>query len=157
VARFVRRGKAKFYFLPTVAAAATTGIPTGTEVTAGTDLTGRIADASGWQLESSPVDTPDMGSRFVSSIPGETSVAASSFTFYADDATGADALKTALPVDQLGFIYACHSGRTVGKTADLFPIRVSSIGNEYSVGNDPARFVINFAITGQPFIDIIQA
>jgi hypothetical protein len=154
MARFIRRGKAKIYFLPTIAAA--TLLPTDAEITAGTDLTARIADMSGWMLDSAAVNTPDMASRFVSNIPGETTVAASSITFYADDAAAADAIKTALATDTEGFIYIAHSGRATGKTADTFPARVSSIGNEYSVGNDPARFVVNFAATAEPVIDGAQ-
>ena len=155
MARFIRRGKAKVRFLPTIAAA--TLIPTAPEVTAGTDLTARLADMSGWQLESSPVGTPDMGSRFESNIPGATSVAASTLTFYADDAGTADAIKTLLAVDVVGFIYIQHSGTGTGKMADTFPVRVSSIGNEYSVGNDAARFAVTFAITAEPAIDKAQA
>lgn len=155
MARFIRRGKAKVNFLPTIAAA--TLIPTAAEITAGTDLTPRLADMSGWQLESSPVNTPDMNSRFVSNIPGETTVASSTLTFYADDAGTTDALKTALAVDTIGFIYVRHSGVGTGKLADTFPVRVSSIGNEYSVGNDAARYVVTFAITAEPAIDKAQA
>jgi hypothetical protein len=157
MSRFIRRGTAKVYFLPTVAAYGTTGIPTSTEVTAGTDLSGRLADLSGWMLSSDKVDTPDLANRFVANIPGTQSVADSSITFYSDDAGGADAFKTAMPVDGVGYIYIAHSGRAVGKKADLFPVRVSSIGNEYSIGNDPARYTINYAITGTPAIDVTQA
>lgn len=149
MARFLRRGKARVYFLPSVAGAN----PTTLEIDAGTNLTARIADMAGWQLESAPIATPDMGSRFESSIPGGQSVAASSLTFYADDAASADSIKTALKVDTAGFIYIQHAGPGVGRTADLFPSRVSAVGNEYSTGNDPARFAVNFAITAPPTID----
>ena len=154
MARFMRRGKAKAFFLPTVASPTTA--PTSAEVTAGTDLTAKIADMSGWLLEASKIDTPDLSSRFVSSIPGEQSVKDSSLTFYGDDAASVDAIKTALAVDTIGYAYFMHSGQAVGKPADLFPVRVMSVGNEYSVGTDPARYMIGFAITAPPRIDIAQ-
>ncbi len=151
MSRFIRRGKAKFFFLPTVAAANL--VPTAAEITAGTDLTGRIADLSGWRRVGSSVSTPDMGSDFVSNISGERTVEESSFTFWADDATATEALKTAMPEDQVGFIYICGSGRAAGKEADTFPIRVNTVGNEYTVANEAARFMISYAVTGNPAID----
>lgn len=152
MAKFMRRGKAKVFFLPTVAGT----IPTSAEVTAGTDLSARIADLNGWVLESSQIDTPDLSARFVSKIPGEQSVGDSSLTFYADDAN-TDAIKTSLATDTSGFIYIAHAGAGTGKKADLFPVRVSSVGNEYSMGNDAARFIVNFSITAPPSIDVVQA
>ena len=154
MARFMRRGKAKCYFLPTVASATTA--PTSAEVTGGTDLTAKVADMSGWLLEASKIDTPDLSSRFVSNIPGEQSVKDSGLTFYGDDIGTTDPVKTALAVDSIGYIYLMHSGAGVGKMADLFPVRVMSVGNEYSLGTDPARYMIGFAITAPPRIDVAQ-
>lgn len=157
VARFMRRGIAKVSWLPTVAAyPAGNGVPTAIEVGNGTVLEGRLADMSGWMLTSSKIDTPDMGSRFTANIPGEQVVADSSLTFYGDDGN-TDALKTTMAVETSGFIYIRHSGAGTGKPADLFPVRVMSIGNEYSVGNDPARYTISYAITGVPALDRAQA
>ena len=152
VAKFMRRGKAAVYFLPTVAGA----IPTAAEVTAGTNMSARIADINGWVLESTRIDTPDLASRYVSSIPGEQTTADSSLTIYADDAA-TDPIKTAQATDAAGFIYIFHSGTGTGKKADLFPVRVSSVGNEYSMGNDAARYVISYAITAPPSIDVTSA
>lgn len=153
--RFLRRGKAKVRYLPTVAAA--TLVPTAIEVGAGTDLSPRVADMGGWQMESSPINTPDLATRFVTNIPGEQTVAASTLTFYADDAGTSDPIKTLLAVDVSGFVYVQHSGVGTGRPADTFPVRVSSIGNEYSLGNDAARYVVSFAITAEPAIDKPQA
>jgi hypothetical protein len=152
MAKFMRRGKAKVYFLPTVAGT----IPTAPEVTAGTDLSARVADMNGWVLESTQIDVPDLASRYVSKIPGEQNVGDSSLTIYADDAN-TDAIKTALATDTNGYIYIAHSGAGTGKKADLFPVRVSSVGNEYSMGNDAARYIVNFSITAPPSIDVAQA
>lgn len=154
MARFMRRGKAKVYFLPTVAS--TTGAPIASEVTAGTNLTTRIADISGFMKESAKIDTPDLNSRFTSNIPGEQTVGDSTLTFYADDAN-TDAIKTALAEETAGYLYIMKAGSTVGQKADLFPVRVSSIGEEYSMGNDAARFAVNFAITDPPRIDVAIA
>jgi hypothetical protein len=151
MSRFIRRGKAKFYFLPTIADPGL--VPTTAEITAGIDLSKRIADLAGWRRTGSSVATPDMGSDFVSNIAGEKTVDESSFTFYADDEAATEELKTAMPEDMEGFIYICGSGRAAGKEADTFPVRVNTVGNEYSVGNDPARFMISYAVTDNPAID----
>lgn len=153
MARFMRRGTAKIYFLPTVAGYVAGTPPTSVEVTAGTDITGKIADMSGWLMESGSIDVPDMGARFAKKIPGEQTIADSSLTLYGDDGTVADPVKTALATDTLGYMYICHSGKGVGKPADLFPVRVSSVGNEYSVGADPARYVVTCAVNDIPQLD----
>lgn len=154
MARFTRRGKMKLRWLPAVAAA--TGAPTAAEVTAGTDLTPRVADLAGWTVSASSIATPDLVSRFTPSIPGEITVADSSITYYADDAN-ADPLKTLMPMDQAGWVYIQKQGAGTGLPADLFPVRVMSVGDEYSVGNDPARMVIPYAVTAQPRTDVAQA
>lgn len=152
MAKFMRRGKAAVYFLPAVAGA----VPTAVEVSGGTNLSPRVADMSGWVMESGRIDVPNLASRFVPNIPGDQTVPDSTITLYAEDAN-TDPMKTALATDTAGWIYIAHSGAGTGKPADLFPVRVSSVGNEYSMGTDAARFIVSFAITAVPSLDVAQA
>jgi hypothetical protein len=148
--RFVRRGVSKFYFLPTVAAL--TKIPTRSELTAGTDLSGYIADSAGWGLENASVATPDMGSTFEGSIPGIDSAPDSSFTFYEDLDT--DTIETLLPKGTNGFVVVLRKGdKPLSESMDTFPVRVATRTTEYSAGNDPARFSVRFTITDVPALD----
>lgn len=153
MARFIRQGRAKYYFVPTVAgyvatAPSTSTKPTNTELTAGQELTKQIAGVTGWQQSSAEVATPDMSSDFNSNIPGTKSVGQSGFTLYADDT--ADPVRTALVDDATGFVWIVKG---TGK-GDLFPVRVSSTGDEHATGDTPARYTVTFAITAKPALEI---
>jgi hypothetical protein len=82
--RFMRRGTTLFYFLQKIAS--DDNIPTRAELgaTNATNLSDTISDVEGWSLENTPIDTPDMGSTFATTIPGEDKADNSSLTFYED-------------------------------------------------------------------------
>jgi len=153
--RFIRRGVSKFYFVPVVADLAVG--PTRIELEAGEDLTKALADLSGWMLENASAATPDMGSTFESSIPGLDSAADSSMTFYEPEETpevGDVDVDILLPKGVVGNITILRRGDKPGSPSmDTFPIRVGSKGPEYSAGNDPARTLVNFAVTDEPSLD----
>lgn len=144
--RFFHAGTAKVHFLPAIAAADLT--PTRAEINAGTDLTSEIADMSGWLISAGVITTPDLGSDFDNNIPGKVSVDTSTLTFY-QDIGGAD-VRTTLPRGTNGFILVADGGDAAGKKADVFPVRVASIGKTRSVGEESARQTITFAITRKP-------
>jgi hypothetical protein len=140
----------KCYFLPTIAAADLT--PTRAEMDAGTDLSPEIAEVSGFTVTSEEINTPDLGSRFTSKIPGRTSAEDSSITFYADQA-GNDA-RTVLPRDTTGYIQWCDGGDVAGNKSQVFPIRVRSLGQLRSVGDESHRLQVQFSITAKPAEDV---
>lgn len=147
--RFTRRGTSKYFFAATVAAL---GAVTRANITAATNLSPSIADIAGWTLENQPIPTPDMGSDFDSSIPGSDSAADSSFTFYED--FDAETLDTLLPKGTAGFVIIMRKGDKPASTSmDVFPVRVGSKSAEHTVGNDPARTMVKFTITGKPSLD----
>lgn len=133
------------YWLPSVAVLTA---PTRAEMNAGLNITKPIADVNGWQSSSEMIDTPDMGSRFVGKIPGRISADNSSLTFYMDKA-GNDA-RTAMPRDATGVMLWLDGGDFAGRKMDVFPCTVSSHGKMRSVGNEPARMTIQYAITSEP-------
>jgi len=148
--RFMRRGVSKYYFLETIAAL--TMIPTRVEITAGTDLSKDIAAVEGWSSEAESIETPDMGSRYTSTIPGGEKAADSSFTFY--EQLSDDAIETLLPSNAEGFVVILRKGDVpASKSMDIFPVRVASRTPEHSSGNDPARFSVKFAVTSPPALD----
>lgn len=146
MAKFFRRGVTKVRFLPAVAAA--TLVPTRAEITAGTDLSTLLAAIDGWELQNNPIPTPDMADAFTGNIPGEDTASDSSLTFYDDDASTTK--RTTLAKGTAGFIYVMPYGDVSGKRAETFPIRVTRVTDEKTVGNDPARFVVGVAITAPP-------
>lgn len=147
MARFFRRGVSKVYFLPAVAAPETG--PTTAEVTAGTSLTNDVAEIAGFQLSNSPIATPDLQSTFTKTIVGEDTTDTSTITFYDSDAAS-NPIRTALAKGAAGFIVLMPYGSTAAKRVETWPVRSTGVNDEWTVGNDPARFMVGFAVTDVP-------
>lgn len=145
--RFIQPGVTKLYFLPTIAAA--NGVPTRAEINAGTDLTAEVAAASGWMVTSAFVDTPDLARRFTGRVPGKTSAADSSITFYADK-KGVD-VRATLARDLRGFVLWADGGDVAASLADSYPVAVASVGKQRNVeGTAALTLQIDFAILSEP-------
>lgn len=147
--RYFNPAVTKIYFVPTIA---DQDAPTRAELDAGTDLSNEIADISGWQVTSGQIQTPDLGRRFTSSIPGRTTAEDSSITFYADR-TGED-IRALLPRDTAGFIVIMDGGDVATQPMDVYPVRVASNGKMRSVGDEAARIQVQFSITSEPTEDV---
>jgi hypothetical protein len=155
--RFFRRGKTKVRYAPTIAA--TTLIPTTAEVTAGVDLTPSVAELNGFSFSNSPIPTPDMASTFTSNIPGEDTADESSIMFYEDTVT--NTLQTTLAKGVSGYILIYFAGiagasPAIGDKAEVWPIQSTGPFREYSIGNDPARWGVRFAMTAAPNFSATQ-
>ncbi len=154
--RYFRRGTSVILFVPG------TGPATGTASLAGSvDLTDAVAEISGFTFTNSPIPTPDMGNTFTKSIPGEDTAEDSSMTFYESlEDTGtveADA-RDALPKGQEGFVVLVPAPVTpgvaaAGDSAEIWPVISTGVNREWSAGNDPARFMVQFAITDVPNVN----
>jgi hypothetical protein len=148
--RFNRKGTTKIYFLPTIAA--TTLIPTTTEISGGTDYTQQINAIDGWSLENQPIETPDMASTFVSKIGGDDSAADSSLTFYEDSTL--DDVETDLAKGTTGYVVIFSKGKTTGaKGMDVFPVTVVSNSKAYTTDNEAAKITVQFTINSRPLFN----
>ena len=145
MARYFRRGKSAIRFLPAVANKAA---PTRAEITAGTDLTGSTAEIAGFTFSNDPIPVPDLGSTFTGTIVGEDTAETPTLTFYDDDA--ASTVRTALAKGVTGFIVLFPYGDVPTKRAEVWPVTSTGVNDEWSAGNDPARFSVGFAVTGVP-------
>ncbi len=148
--RFFAPEITKIYFLPTIADAGLAW--TRTEADAGDDISGEVADISGWTVSGNMINTPDLGSRFNSQISGRTSADNSSITFYADKA-GED-IRTVLQRGLRGFIVIMDGGDVAAQPSDVFPVEVTAVGKVRSVGDQAAQLTVTFAITAEPGEDI---
>lgn len=144
MARRFRRGFSKVHFLPAVAGVS----PTRPEITAGTDLTPQLTAMAGFQLSNSPIPTPNLAEKFTSQIEGEDTVADSSITFLDDDTVST--IRTALAKGTSGFIVLFPYGDVPTKRCEVWAITSTGVNDEWSVGNDPARFAVGFAVTKTP-------
>ncbi len=145
MARFFRRGRTRVYWVPTIASA--TLVPTTAEVTAGTNLTPSIAGMEGFSFQNSPIPTPDLASTFTTNIPGEDTADNPQLTFYEDTAT--NTLQTTVAKGTEGYIAIFYAG-TAGASpaaadkAEVWKVISTGPTREYTVGNDPARWMARF-------------
>ncbi|MCW2767776.1 MAG: hypothetical protein JWO11_3735 [Nocardioides sp.] len=147
--RFFRPGTTKVYWVVSISNYL---LPTRLELNAGSDLSKDVADISGWMVSGAKIDTPDLNSSFVSNIPGLTSAAESSITFYAGD-TGVD-VRSLMPRPTAGNIVWLDGGDVAGRKMDIFPVRVLSVGKERKMGAEAARLTIQYAISSVPAEDV---
>lgn len=143
--RYFDVGTTKIYFLDTIAAG--TLIPTRSEITAGTDLTGEVADMEGFSVTAEEIEVPDFASLFTSKIGGRTSADDSSMTFYASK-SGTD-VRQELPLGTNGYIVFMDGGDVTGQSMSIYPVRVRSTPMQRST-SDAARVQIQFSITRPP-------
>lgn len=145
--RFNRKTLTRIKFLPTIASSSL--LPTRAEITGGTDLTDSISAIDGWSLENQPIETPDMGSTFVSKIDGDDSAADSSLTFYEDSVL--DDIETDLAKGTSGFIAIFSKGDiAAAKGLDVYPVKVASNSKAYTADNEAAKITVQFVITDRP-------
>lgn len=143
--RYINPETTKVLWLP---ALANKNAPTRAEINAGTDLSGDVADNSGWMVTSNQSDAPDMGSRFTGKVAGRISADDSSLSMYASK-NSVDA-RSLMPRDTAGFVLWLDGGDVPGQKGDAFPVTVSSVSKPRSVGDEPARITFQYAVTSQP-------
>jgi hypothetical protein len=142
--RYVRFGVTRVVFAPAVANIL---VPTRAEINAGTDLSGEVSEISGFQVNSNFVDTPDLLSSFTAKLAGRTSSDDSSITMYAS--SNSTDVRALLSRGTAGFLMWFDEGDTPGRKYDVYPITVGSVAKDRSL-EDPARLVVNVAITRTP-------
>lgn len=143
--RFFRRGLSKILFAPAVADPANV---TRTEMDAAEDLSEAIAAINGFQFSNSPIGTPNLASTFTSQIEGEDTVSDSSLDLY-DDQTD-DTIRLALAKGTDGFVLMLPYGDVESDRMEVWPAKSLGVNDEWSMGNDPARTQVPFAITAPP-------
>jgi hypothetical protein len=75
-------------------------------------------------------------------------VAASTLTFLDDDASST--IRAALAKGTAGFILLEPYGDVATKRCEVWPVKTTGVNDQWTVGNDPAHFVVGFAITNVP-------
>ncbi|MFE3636104.1 hypothetical protein [Streptomyces sp. NPDC059168] len=147
--RFLRRGISKILWSKDLN---DPKYPSRREITSAFGLTDAVSDIEGWALENDPIETPDMGSTFNSSIPGNDKAENSSLTFYEDRFS--DAIEQQLPKGAKGYIILLRKGDLPGsRSVDVFPVQVATRAATYSTGNEAAKFKVDFTITDEPSLD----
>lgn len=149
--RFMRKGTTRIFWVPSIDDEDLA--PAVSEVTGGTELTPELAEINGFNFSNSPIDTPDMGTSFVSKIPGEDTVGDSDMSFY--EHTDSNPIKTALAKGTTGNVVIFYAGTDADDPAaadecDVWPATVASNSRSYSAGNEAAMYQIVFTLTSEP-------
>lgn len=155
MARFLRRGTTRFYYVPTIASA--TLVPTTAEVTAGTRLDGQINEVNGFTFGNNPINAPDFSTSFVPQVAGEDTSEDSSLTFYEDSTS--NPIRTLLAKGVTGFIVIFKAGTAgatpaAGDKADVWPVTVGSNAPQYTADNETAKYMVRFINTAKPANDV---
>lgn len=148
--RYIGKGTTRFVWADTIA---DISAPTRPEIDAGTDLSNQIQEIDGWVVEAEAVETPDLGRLFTGSIPGPTSADDSSLTMYLDQ--GGTDIRDIVAMGDNGNMIVMHGGDVAGRTMDVFPARVASLGKNLTVDADPATVTVSFNITSEPSADVV--
>jgi hypothetical protein len=142
MSRFYRKQRTKYYALPVVVGTS----PTRAEITAGTPLTD-IAAISGFNLTGSTVPTPDLDTRFVSSVPGDDTVDNPSITFWDDDES--TVIRDVLAKDTEICIVYMPYGDVPTKRCEVW--RTTSLGvNDQVDLSAAAQFMVGFSVDEVP-------
>lgn len=152
--RYWRRGRTRAFFVPTIA---DIDAPTVTELTAGTELTGDIANIEGFATEQEFIGTPDLASTSTTTVPGEETFAASSLMFYLDSET--NPLRTELAKGTVGYVvfidYKPTGALVADDEVDVYPVQVGAVPKQRDMGSTAAQWTANMAITGVPAEDVV--
>jgi hypothetical protein len=144
--RFYQPGLIAIVFLPTIAA--TTYVPTTSEISAGTDLTKEVDDISGWSYSTNFIETKDAASRVMPKLAGRVSLEDSSITFNGSQ-NGTDA-RTVFTLNQAGYILMADAGLGTGKKAEVFPVSVGAVVKVRSLDADPFKIRVDYGVTNIP-------
>jgi hypothetical protein len=142
---FFRRGVSKFVACPSVA---DLKHPPRAEITAGTPLTG-ITAISGFQITNSPVDTPDLDSRFTSNVPGEDKAGNSALTFKDKRNTESADIRAALAKDTSLVIVYMPYGDIAGQRCESWPATSTGVNDKIDM-SAAAEFEVGFATPEPP-------
>jgi|SRR5215469_13033277 len=144
--RYLAVGLRKIYWVPTIANYLS---PTRSELNAGTDLTAEVETMTGWSLQGSVIDTPDMGTTFTSQVPGRRTSPQNDITSYLSQ--NSNDIRSLLPAATSGYMVILWEGDVSGQKMDVFPARVVTQANDPNP-EDPGKTTISFAITKIPAI-----
>ena len=137
----------------TPAVAVTTNVP---GVVGSTDLSVRINAMDGWETQVERIPTENLDSEFTSTITGPRTVGDASITFLDQkDPTNPtpadyDSIRTLLELGVRGTLILCPYGAESGSRCELWPVESSGPNDMITLANEPAKYRVDFGITGLP-------
>jgi hypothetical protein len=147
--RFIDAGTSRIYW---VQAIANTAAPTRSELDAGTDVTGEVAEIEGFTLESELNNTQAFAQTFATNKPGALRAAGNPRTVMYADQGGYDVRRLWARGDA-GHIVLLHGGDVAGNLMDVWPVTIAVVSKPFSMA-DAAFVLVQFAIPTPPVVDV---
>lgn len=148
--RFLDAGTSRIYWVQTIAS---TSAPTRSELNAGTDVTGEVAEIEGFALESELNGTTAFSSVVETSKPGMMRPSGTPRTVMYADEVGYDVRRVWSRGDT-GHIVLLHGGDVAGNLMDVWPVTIAVVSKTF-VMSEAAFVVVQFAVSGQPVTDVV--
>ena len=147
--RYYPHGIRKTYWL---VATANYFSPTRAEMNAGIDLSAEVESMSGFSLAANMVEVPDMGSRFISQIPGALTSPKNQIVYYQDQQS--DDIRQIHTNGQTGFIVVLWDGDVSGQLMDVFPVIVAAIAPDSDISK-AGMITVDYAASLVPAINVV--
>lgn len=163
MARYTLRGNIEIRWLPAAHAFADSTLATLTALEVDTTAVNIqhgpgsdgecISDLGGWELDQSQIPVPDLCSNVTGTIPGEITTGQSYLEYYDDDTS--TPTKDLLVEGIAGYVLIMPQGTAVGKKGDVWPVTVQSNRPTLVVGNEAAKFRVNFTTSGPTAFEVV--
>jgi hypothetical protein len=148
---FNRRETSQLWFLPIVAAfapATSTGSPTSGEFAAGIKLDALITGIDGMDVTPKYTDAPTLAHRITPKVIVGKEIGEPKLTFFEDDADFS--IRLALASNADGYLIRLPYGKVTGKRCEVWPMRSGGPNDDWTIGDDLAKFTIGFSVSYAP-------
>lgn len=149
MSKHARRGKAKYYFVPTLTSLTNPSIA---EIEAGTYLGKGLRTMTGFTTTVARISEPVMDSMISPQILGEQTFGDAAMTLLESDGTTTDpdyadlqAAYAALADGALGYIVGAIFGLVATKKCELWSVQVGGNNRQHTTDNEMAKYDVAFA------------
>lgn len=147
--RFVDPGSSRIYWVTPIAVPAA---PTRSELDAGIDVTGEVAEIQGFALVSETNSTQAFGQVFATEKPGGLKgTGQPRMVLYADE--GGHDIRRVWSRNDTGHVVLLHGGDIAGHLMDVWPATIAAISKTFSTV-DAAFVAVQFTIHDDPVTDV---
>lgn len=146
---FVPSSTEQWKWVPTVS---NTASPTTVEYGAGTDITNDIAEVTGFEAAAQFVETPTMQGGVIAKISGRQTLGDCNITFDEHSTYADNTPMTTMTEGTSGYIVISRYTKTPAAAAkvEVWPVTVAGVNRKHTAGNEPAQYVIGFAVNAAP-------